>query len=44
MVYQSEDKISDPGATVYSNTIFLDITRGTDLDYEYDEVIEFISI
>lgn len=38
MVYQSEDKISDPGATVYSNTIFLDITRGT--DFEDDEKIK----
>ena len=35
MVYQSEDRISDPCATVYSNTIFLDITRGT--DFEEDE-------
>ena len=32
MVYQSEDRISDPGATVYSNTIFLDIARGTDFE------------
>ena len=38
MVYQSEDQISDPSATVYSNTIFLDITRGT--DFEENEQIK----
>ena len=32
MEYYSEDKISNPTSTVYSNTIFLEITKGTDFE------------
>ena len=32
MEYHSEDNISNPTSTVYSNTIFLEITKGTDFE------------
>lgn len=40
-MYQSEDQISDPSATVYSNTIFLDIIRGTDFE-ENDTIKKYL--
>ena len=32
MEYYSGDKISNPTSTVYSNTVFLEITKGTDFE------------